>query len=106
MLPVEPTSLAPAQTWTSAATWSNSTIFFRAGCRGRFHDLGLTGPIFPGVMVMQTLIEPKSEPFIDRRSSAPGSREAGSERRQFKSSGSDLRPEVAELAQAVDRYKL
>jgi hypothetical protein len=54
---------------------------------------------------MQSLLEPKSETFVDRRSSA-GTREGGPERRQFKSSDNYLRPEVAELAQAVDQYKL
>lgn len=54
---------------------------------------------------MQTLIEPKSETFVDRRTSA-GTREGGPERRQFKSTANHLAPEVAELAQAVDQYKL
>ena len=54
---------------------------------------------------MQTLIEPKSDSFVDRRSSE-AARTAGPERRQFKSSATDLRPEVAELAQAVDQYKM
>ena len=54
---------------------------------------------------MQTLIEPKSDTFVDRRSS-DASRAGGPERRQFKSTATDLRPEVAELAQAVDQYKL
>ncbi len=54
---------------------------------------------------MQSLLEPKSETFVDRRASS-GTREGGPERRQFKSSDSYLRPEVAELAQAVDQYKL
>jgi hypothetical protein len=54
---------------------------------------------------MQTLIEPKSETFIDRRNSA-GTRDGGPERRQFKSTSDHLRPEVAELAQAVDQYKM
>jgi hypothetical protein len=57
-------------------------------------------------MVMQTLCEPKSETFVDRRSTGPACREGGPERRQFRSSSADLRPEVAELAQAVDHYKL
>ena len=55
---------------------------------------------------MQTLCEPKSESFVDRRAEDAGSREAGPERRQFRSTGDDWRPEVAELAQAVDAYKL
>lgn len=55
---------------------------------------------------MQTLCEPKPDTFVDRRSSGTTARDAGPERRQFKSSSQDLRPEVAELAQAVDQYKL
>lgn len=53
---------------------------------------------------METLLEPKSETFVDRRAGG-AAREGGPERRQFKSTAS-LRPEVAELAQAVDQYKL
>lgn len=55
---------------------------------------------------MQTLCEPKSETFVDRRSTEAANRAAGPERRQFRSSDDNLRPEVAELAQAVDQYKL
>ena len=55
---------------------------------------------------MQTLCEPKSESFVDRRATEPATREGGPERRQFRASSDDLRPEVAELAQAVDQYKL
>lgn len=55
---------------------------------------------------MQSLCEPKSESFVDRRVAAPGLRPEGPERRQFCSSSNELRPEVAELAQAVDQYKM
>lgn len=55
---------------------------------------------------MQTLCEPKSESFVDRRTADPNTRAGGTERRQFRSSSDGLRPEVAELAQAVDQYKL
>ena len=55
---------------------------------------------------MQSVVEPKSDTFLDRRSPEAASRDGGSERRQFKSTATDLRPEVAELAQAVDQYKL
>jgi len=50
-------------------------------------------------------VEPKSETFVDRRA-ADGSRDGGPERRQFKSTVDNLRPEVAELSNAVDQYKL
>ena len=56
---------------------------------------------------MQTLTEPKADTFIDRRSDdAATARQGGAERRQFRSSSTNLRPEVAELAQAVDQYKM
>lgn len=43
--------------------------------------------------------------FQDRRRSDEGSRE-GRERRQFRDGNRSDRPEVAELADAVDNYKL
>jgi len=44
-------------------------------------------------------------PFVDRRRSPePGS--PGVERRQFSDARKESRPEVAELAAAVDQYKL
>lgn len=43
--------------------------------------------------------------FVDRRQSAP-SGNPGYERRQFSDSRTAARPEVAELAAAVDKYKL
>ncbi len=55
---------------------------------------------------MQTLCEPKSETFVDRRQGEPGTRAGSTERRQFRASSDNLRPDVAELAQAVDQYKL
>lgn len=55
---------------------------------------------------MQTLLDPKADTFVDRRSEWSEQREGGPERRQFRSTSTDLRPEVAELAQAVDQYKL
>jgi len=48
---------------------------------------------------------PPSVPFVDRRSAA-GGRGGPSERRQFASSPNTSRPEVAELAAAIDHYKL
>lgn len=54
---------------------------------------------------MQSLVEPKSETFVDRRSSRSDVTSPGPERRQFTSTP-NARPEVAELANAVDQYKL
>lgn len=45
-------------------------------------------------------------PFVERRQPGSTRREGGAERRQFVDSRNALRPEVAELAEAVDRYKL
>ena len=56
---------------------------------------------------MQTVLEQQnSRTFIDRRAETEGNREAGPERRQFSASVSASRPEIAELAEAVDQYKL
>lgn len=44
--------------------------------------------------------------FVDRRSTEGSSANSGMERRQFQDSRSANRPEVAELAEAVDQYKL
>lgn len=44
-------------------------------------------------------------PFVDRRHGS-GSRRDGSERRQFVDSRQAFRPEVIEMAEAVDQYKL
>lgn len=45
-------------------------------------------------------------PFVERRQGASGRREGGPERRQFVDSRQSFRPEVLELAEAVDQYKL
>ncbi|OYW13469.1 MAG: hypothetical protein B7Z55_16795 [Planctomycetales bacterium 12-60-4] len=56
---------------------------------------------------METLVEQNPRQFVDRRSSDSNERPLGvPERRQFRSSQTSGRPEVDELAQAVDQYKL
>ncbi len=55
---------------------------------------------------MNQAVEQKSAPFVDRRQTTPDGRPDGPERRQFQNSHNSERPEVAELAQAVDHYKL
>ncbi len=45
-------------------------------------------------------------PFIDRRSTASVERSPSCERRQFGNSHEELSPDAAELAQAIDQYKL
>jgi hypothetical protein len=47
-----------------------------------------------------------SETFVDRRGSNPGDIQSGRERRQFVNSHDELSPEAAELAAAIDGYKL
>jgi hypothetical protein len=55
--------------------------------------------------VVSTPAVPGISPFPDRRQSG-GARRDGGERRQFVDSRQTFRPEVIELAEAVDRYKL
>jgi len=54
---------------------------------------------------MQHVLEQKTPDFVDRRQSDQG-RKDGAERRQFMDSRANFRPEVSELAEAVDQYKL
>jgi len=54
---------------------------------------------------MQELLEQNTASFTDRRQ-ASGNRKEGGERRQFVDSRQTFRPEVIELAEAVDQYKL
>lgn len=55
---------------------------------------------------METVIEQQnSRPFVDRRSQA-APREESRERRQFTASVNTSNPDVAELSEAVDQYKL
>ena len=54
---------------------------------------------------MSQAVETPVEPFVDRRSCMP-SHAATHERRQFSNSHDGLSPDVAELAGAIDGYKL
>jgi hypothetical protein len=57
----------------------------------------------------QVLESPPSSPagpFLDRRSPAAVERMAICERRQFGNSHDGLSPDAAELARAIDQYKL
>ncbi|MBI5757394.1 MAG: hypothetical protein HZA46_02605 [Planctomycetales bacterium] len=54
---------------------------------------------------MQQTLEQKLTNYVDRRTSEEV-RSGGTERRQFVDSRRALRPEVVELAEAVDQYKL
>ncbi len=53
---------------------------------------------------MNTVTEQKSTQFVDRRQNRD-SEYSGPNRRQFRDSHDSLRPEVKELAEAVDEYK-
>lgn len=55
---------------------------------------------------MQQLTEQKQPVFVDRRQAHGGERGDGPERRQFRDSRDSARPAVAELAEAIDQYKL
>lgn len=55
---------------------------------------------------MSALISDEPEAFIDRRDPYASTNTAGRERRQFTNSHSELSPEAAELARAIDTYKL
>ena len=49
---------------------------------------------------------PETSPFIDRREPASPGMAPGRERRQFSNSHDHLSPDAAELARAIDQYKL
>ena len=57
-------------------------------------------------MAEQILLETPAASFIDRRQRDQGSAPATSERRQFRDGDRSSRPEVAELANAIDDYKV
>jgi hypothetical protein len=55
---------------------------------------------------MEAVLEQKTGEFVDRRKAPSPLRPDGPERRQFSNDYSSLSPDVGELAEAVDRYKL
>ncbi len=57
-------------------------------------------------MAEQILLETPPASFIDRRQRDQSSAPATSERRQFRDGDRSARPEVAELANAIDDYKV
>ena len=56
--------------------------------------------------VLESPVSPSPVTFIDRRSPAAVERMPICERRQFGNSHDGLSPDAAELAQAIDQYKL
>jgi hypothetical protein len=55
---------------------------------------------------MNAALESEEAKFVDRRTSQPGEKSPGVERRQFANSHEGLSPEARELALAIDQYKL
>ncbi len=55
---------------------------------------------------MEQLTEQKSIAFLDRRHPSTDGRPGGPERRQFTNTHASSRPEVVELAETIDQYKL
>ncbi|MFQ5730775.1 MAG: hypothetical protein ACE5KM_02350 [Planctomycetaceae bacterium] len=55
---------------------------------------------------MELATEQKSTDFVDRRLVPSPIRNTETDRRQFNDDRSSLRPEVSELAEAIDAYKL
>ena len=57
-------------------------------------------------MIQSTAADPTVNGFTDRRQQDKGGSPAGTERRQFRDGDRSSRPEVAELATAIDDYKV
>ncbi len=57
-------------------------------------------------MSQLSVIEQPGTVFVDRRQRDTGTAPSGSERRQFRDGDRSARPEVSELANAVDDYKI
>lgn len=55
---------------------------------------------------MEQLIEMKATEFEDRRNKEENEAPRGLERRQFRDSHNEDRPEIAEMAEAIDQYKI
>jgi hypothetical protein len=55
---------------------------------------------------MTTIVPPTSPAFIDRRSYSNSDASVTRERRQFTNSHDELSPDAAELARAIDLYKM
>jgi hypothetical protein len=55
---------------------------------------------------MSSTVFMPDETFVDRRTGTPAEGAPGRERRQFANSHDELSPEAADLAAAIDGYKL
>jgi hypothetical protein len=56
--------------------------------------------------VLESPVSPSVSTFVDRRNPVAIERMPVCERRQFTNSHEELSPDAAELAQAIDQYKL
>jgi hypothetical protein len=56
--------------------------------------------------IVESSLSPTPSEFVDRRNPMAEESAPGCERRQFGNSHSELSSEAAELAQAIDQYKL
>jgi hypothetical protein len=65
-------------------------------------------PVFfpPGAIAMSATLFTEESAFIDRRDPNSMGDPTGRERRQFVNSHDELSPDAAELARAIDTYKL
>ena len=55
---------------------------------------------------MTTIVPPASPPFVDRRQHGVPDANVNRERRQFANSYDEISQDAAELARAIDQYKL
>jgi hypothetical protein len=55
---------------------------------------------------MTTIVPPASPPFVDRRQYGGSDANVNRERRQFANNHDELSTDAAELARAIDQYKL
>ena len=55
---------------------------------------------------MKTIVPPASPAFLDRRQYGGPDANVNRERRQFANNHDELSPDAAELARAIDQYKL
>jgi len=60
----------------------------------------------PSTIFPEAPVSSKTSSFVDRRESASPGSAAGRERRQFTNTHDHLSPDAAELARAIDQYKM
>ncbi len=60
----------------------------------------------PSTVFPETSVSPKASSFLDRRGATSLGSAVGRERRQFSNSHDHLSADAAELARAIDQYKM